>query len=279
LSREHLRMTGSAMKLSLKLVLCWALASIVWAGEDDDNLSISKDVMNFLMKCKPDEPEITYEPRNRVVPVHKIEIGDESGIRSHQVQMLGLDNLGDSLQQALHNSEFSGHVLSKLKDATSRASASVRQSESCPPTTNIISIDVPPQELQIFHERMERVTQQNNNLLQGLIKHMIDTKLEDIERNILGQMDHRLTAMAALMEQKFGNVEDLLKALLVVFPIKNVAVAGIDNSASTAPGETSDPSVKENMPEVLTSEVNSTKVSKVLDSKLTDMLRGTMVTW
>jgi len=249
------------------------MVSAVFASETE-NLSVPKEVMDYILKCGNNEH---IEGRNRLFPVHNLEISDKKGITSHQVQMLGLSTIEDSLQKVFHNAEFAEDLFKQIDKElgvtpTFRASSggipvpsestggiplpsdstggipflqeydlpTVKQAPSCPPTSNIISIDVPPQELEVFHDRMERVTQQNNNLLLETIKHVIHTKISEVERNILTELDHRTTVLGALIDQRSSGLQEKLSLILQQLS-KNVV------SSTEMPQENKKPSLPEKL--------------------------------
>ncbi|KAF2359102.1 hypothetical protein FHG87_010147, partial [Trinorchestia longiramus] len=149
------------------------------APEDDETpLIVPKPVMSFIMGCQKSQS------REGLVPVYRTDVSTESGTTSQQVSLLAMDELQESLRAAIESDDVTRHIMSHIKDefdAKSKPSFSI---ESCPPTTNVINIDVPPQELEVFHTRMERVMQQNNNILLGLINNMISSKFSSLEQSL-----------------------------------------------------------------------------------------------
>ena len=143
----------------------------------DDKIIVSKPVMDYILKCQHPSENDQREP------VHKTNIGVESGTTSQQVSVVGLEELRESLKKAIESDEVTTGIIDRIEKAVISNKPTFRHSE-CPPTSNIINIDVPPHELEVFHARMERVMQQNNNILLGLINDMISTKFTTVENNL-----------------------------------------------------------------------------------------------
>jgi len=161
-------------------------------SNNDNYLSVPKDVFDHILKCQHVEVDEKPTPQFRKVPVHNIEIGGDDSVRSENIQMLDIRSLEDKLGSVFTPGDYRDHVISQVHARTSAfADPSFRQKDSCPPTTNIIKIDVPPNELVIFHEKIERATQLNNNVLMSLFHQVLSHRFRDLEKNLKAYIDKR----------------------------------------------------------------------------------------
>ena len=177
---------------------------------DDDSLIVPKPVMSFIMNCQRSIPE------EKLVPVFRTDVISESGTTSQQVSLLGIDELQASLRAALESDDVTAHIMDRIKEELEPNESSFRQAASCPPTSNTINIDVPPEELEVFHLRMERVMQQNNNILLRQINGMISTKFTNVEKRLTKLIKQRTNRISQKIETLYAGStvpEDIKDAL------------------------------------------------------------------
>lgn len=199
------------MKTFNKLyLLACAITLIRSSDQNNDHLSVPKPVLDHILNFNK---QYQYEPaEERTVPVYNVEIGGDDQINSQQIQMLGLRNIDEQLRTVFQSGEVTDHIVSQVEQRASKPS--FRQQESCPPTTNIISVDVPPNELTIFHERMERVTQQNNNVLLRLVNEIVSKHLVELEKRLMAFTDQRIDMVHQQIETKFRDLRIVAKQSL-----------------------------------------------------------------
>lgn len=218
----------------------WILAAFVLsvtATEDEETgpLQVPRPVMEFIMGCKKrslsDEDE-------KLVPVYRTDISAQSGTTSQHVSLLDPDELEASLKSAIVSDKMTEHIMDRVLQKlvpTEGSSPSYRQ--ECP-ATNVINIDVPPEELEVFHIRMERVMQQNNNILLGLINDMISTKFTTVQQRLTKLINER-------MDKLDSKIEAILSRLLV-----QEGVAGTPSTADVRDEDSSADSVATESPKI-----------------------------
>jgi len=203
----------------LYLLAC-AITFIRSSEQTNDHLSVPKPVLDHILNFnKQYQPYEQYEPEERTVPVYNVEIGGDDQISAQQIQMLGLRNIDEQLRTVFQSGEVTDHIVSQVEQRASKPS--FRQAESCPPTTNIISVDVPPNELTIFHERMERVTQQNNNILLRMVNEIVSKHLAEIEKKLMAFTDNRIDMVHQQIETKFRDLRIVAQQSLYTDEVKN----------------------------------------------------------
>lgn len=202
--------------------------------ENEEPLVVPKPVMSFILGCDKSQSQ------EELIPVYRTDIDAESGTTSQQVSLLELDELQTSLKVAIESDDVTSHIMDRIREefnAGPKFNKATYQAESCPPTTNVINIDVPPQELEVFHTRMERVMQQNNNVLMRLINNMISSKFTIVEQNL-----------SKLMTKKSSEIMDKLdKVLSKLGDEKTVGLPNIRNENEDSEDEEV---VTENTPDV-----------------------------
>lgn len=161
---------------SLLLLLTYVAPQTVVEEED---LLVPKPVMDFIMDCRRGRKQ------DDLVPVLRTEIDVNGETTSQKVSLLGVDELQASLKSAIESDAVTDHIVNRIRDEFTPSGPSFR-TENCPPTYQTINITVPPQELVAYHQRLERVMQQNNNILIGQMNDIITAKFASVQRVLAG---------------------------------------------------------------------------------------------
>jgi len=168
---------------------------------EDDSLVVPKPVMDFILKCGKNSS-----------PVEATEIFEDNLKAFRGIPIVGPQHLEATLRGALRNDDVTEYVMTKIEEEFGSDIPKFRQREECPPTANVINIDVPPRELHVFHDRMERVLQQNNNVLLGIINNLISTKFSNVEQRLMEQIESRANHLSLQMSNEFHALKQVLSS-------------------------------------------------------------------
>ncbi|KAG7165151.1 hypothetical protein Hamer_G004936 [Homarus americanus] len=197
------------MILSLILVIVAVLVS-----GDDDVMTIQKEVMKFILGCQQQGVGSDY-----AVPVYETKIGDTTGTTSQQISILDLEELGHSLRKTVHSEAVLGHILGQVKDAVTASTSGQGRSECS--IENHIQIEIPPQELDEFNDRIQLISQQNGRILLQQISNIFSYKLRnqrvDLEKLIkrkTNNLNSKLNRILVLLGEEVTDEDDEADLLL-----------------------------------------------------------------
>ncbi|KAK8747726.1 hypothetical protein OTU49_016559 [Cherax quadricarinatus] len=190
---------------SLLLVLVASLVS-----GDDNVISVPKDVMRFILGCQQQGVGSDF-----AVPVYQTKIQDTSGTTSQHVSLLDLEELGQSLRKTVQSDEVLGQILGQVKEAVTSSVSGQARSECS--IENHIQIEIPPQELDEFNDKLQLLTHQNHLMLLEQINNLFTYKLRsqriDLEKlvkrrtnNIISKLNRILTLLGDTVTDGSDNV-------------------------------------------------------------------------
>lgn len=171
----------------LLLLLVVSLAHIALA--DDDTMTLSKEMLNYILDCKKQSMAGGY-----ALPVYQTDI-DRQGTTSQHVSLLDLEEFEATLKKAVHNDAVVSHVLGQVKDAMTKAD--IPQARSDCAIENHIQIEVPPQELDEFNDRVQMLIQQNSFLLLEQINTLFTFKLRSLKQDFERVVKRRYNSIDA----------------------------------------------------------------------------------
>jgi len=155
--------------------------------------------MDCMLKCREGETHGALASSNQ-----------ETLNSFENLPIVGPEHLEAMLRSALNDDDVSDYVMERIEQELGANKGAFRQRADRPPTTNIVNIDVPPGEMQAFHDRMERVMEQNNNLLLEGIHYLIKNKFSVVEQHLLKQINSN----ANILSLQISNEVHLLKQMI-----------------------------------------------------------------
>ena len=211
---------NSANKLAC-LILGFSFIQVTWAEQKTD-LVVPQPVMDYLLNCRQ------TKKAEELVPVLRTNIDVDGDMTSQQVSLLGLDELYTSLKSTIKSDDVTKGIIDRIRQELITSKPSFR-TEFCPPTTTTLNVSVPPQELTLFNLRMERVLQQNNNIIIGYISNLIKTQLAPIMKIL-----ETLSQSVSQVQNSIVSLNTALKQTVPVSSQENFGVRDIP-SATDAP--------------------------------------------
>ena len=186
------------MSLIIRFITIFLMISCCFCG-NYNSIFDPKQVMDCMLKCREDETHGTLASSNK-----------EKLNSFENLPIVGPEHLEAMLRSALNDDDVSDYVMERIEQELGASKGTFRPSADRPPTTNIVNIDVPPSEMQAFHDRMERVMKQNNNLLLEGIHYLIRNKFSDVEQRLLKQINSN----ANILSLQISNEVHLLKQMI-----------------------------------------------------------------
>lgn len=179
----------------LRLLTLVSLACVALA-DDGELMKVPTYLMNYILDCKRQSIESGYG-----VPVYQTNI-KQSGTSQH-VSLLDLDELEDSLKQAVHNEAVVAHVLSQVNDAVKTATDNPKARSGCT-VENHIQIAIPPREMDEFNDRVQMLIQQNSFLLLEQINTLFAFKLRSLKSDMEKVIKRRYNALESKLDLIMG---------------------------------------------------------------------------
>jgi len=191
----------------IRLLILVSLAAQLTLA-NDGSVTVPKYLLNYILECKQQTLK-----GGATVPVYQTDI-DSAGTTSQHVSILDLDELEESLKQNVHSDAVVAHILSQVGEAvTTSEGQGGPQSRSDCAIENHIQIEVPPQELDDFNDRVQMLMQQNTFLLLEQINTLFTYKLrslkDDVEKTIKRKYHSIETKLDAIMEKLGVEVVDV----------------------------------------------------------------------
>ncbi|XP_063600780.1 uncharacterized protein LOC134776944 [Penaeus indicus] len=208
----------------LRLLTLVSLACVALA-DDGEIMKVPTYLMNYILGCKRQSIESGYE-----VPVYQTNI-KQSGTSQH-VSLLDLDELEESLREAVHNEAVVTHVLSQVNDAVRTATDNPKSRSDCS-VENHIQIAIPPQELDEFNDRVQMLIQQNSFLLLEQMNTLFAFKLRSLKSDLEKVIKRRYNALESKLDLIMG-------ALGVEMPEEPKPTTDDDNPATDMPDTNTD---------------------------------------
>lgn len=177
----------------LSLLLACLVAATT-AATVDNTVTVPKDLMRFILGCQ----RVDYS-REPAVPVYAVDIDEKSGTTSQKFGMLNMDELSHTLRQTVDSEVVLGQIMEQVEEAVA---ASSKGRGDCN-VENKIKIEIPPQQVSQFNDKMQQVTQQNNFLLLEQINNLFTYKLRQ-------QSD----ALDKIMRRKLKQINDKMDLIL-----------------------------------------------------------------
>lgn len=199
------------MELRVSIVVVMMLAGVTYATDtvEDEDLVVPQPVMEFIMDCRRSRRQ------EDLIPVMRTDIDSDSGTTSQHVTLLELDELQASLKSTIKSDKVAEEIVKQIREEISHSGPSFR-TENCPPTINTINITVPPQELVAYNLRLERVMQQNNNVLLGLVNDMITAKFSTLQKSLEQLIEHKTNSIS----DNLSRMTAILKSAGTDIPIR-----------------------------------------------------------
>jgi len=195
----------------VSIVVVMMLAGVTYATDtvEDEDLVVPQPVMEFIMDCRRSRRQ------EDLIPVMRTDIDSDSGTTSQHVTLLELDELQASLKSTIKSDKVAEEIVKQIREEISHSGPSFR-TENCPPTINTINITVPPQELVAYNLRLERVMQQNNNVLLGLVNDMITAKFSTLQKSLEQLIEHKTNSIS----DNLSRMTAILKSAGTDIPIR-----------------------------------------------------------
>jgi len=174
--------------------------------------------MDCMLKCRESETHGALASSNK-----------ENLNSFENLPIVGPDHLEAMLRSSLNDDDVSDYVMERIEQELGASKGAFRQPADRPPTTNIVNIDVPPGEMQAFHDRLERVMEQNNNLLLEGIHYLIKNKFSVVEQHLLKQINSN----ANILSLQISNEVHLLKQLISNEALASSSVLEVESFLKT----------------------------------------------